>query len=665
MDTVERASLLADNLDGYEPKASSSSLKGNPQLPYVSPSPYGGHALPSTLTQAPDSQRQFYKQGGAGQYRFFNTIPIAANQSAASSQNQAQSYARWQASGLTLDVIADSPTYAKVPIEQFDAQGNLIVVNFQGPWSSTVTYSSGQEVSFGGNVWVALSDNTGSTPAIGNPFWELVGPQTLDNVADGATYGRVNNGALASGGNIDFAGAAWVNKELDNLPDGSTYAKVLGGALTSGNIDFTGSAFLNKNIDNVSDGVNFARILSHLTWNNTSRTPHASAVSVLNPDHWFPFEGNTANWLFDIGTFPTNLTIIPAGSYGISQSSLVNGDSLIGGFLTGTGAYAFDGTHGYSNGSYAISLWAYFSGLLPASRSPLFSLANTNPSTTPTVWERGIYVDPTGMVSAEIAYTGGTVAVSSPALNWIVPHHIFVNVDGVNLTLWIDGQLVGSTTASGTPFNLTWLLLGGHYTGSSWLFNNCILQHVSVWSSTALTSGQITALYQAGSTGAQNLDSLRDGNSWQRVTGVSGNRTSSSSYNTGSISSNYTASTGAGSITFAPGTPTNIVSLTLSASAQNAVLISGLYQCFWSSAIGGGTVTVNLVVNGTVIASYVINTVTLAGGQTFQFTIPATYWAGSLAGATVTLQAETTNTTLSTFTGAGTNCYLTVGNFKA
>src|SRR6185312_12399071 len=111
-----------------------------------------------------------------------------------------------------------------------------------------------------------------------------------------------------------------------------------------------------------------------------------------------------------------------------------------------------------------------------------------------------------------------------------------------------------STTASGTPFNLTWLLLGGHYTGSSWLFNNCILQHVSVWSSTALTSGQITALYQAGSTGAQNLDSLRDGNSWQRVTGVSGNRTSSSSYNTGSISSNYTASTGAGSITFAPGT---------------------------------------------------------------------------------------------------------------
>src|SRR6185312_15934365 len=669
MDTVERASLLADNLDGYTPKDSASSLKGNPQLPSVSPSPYGGHALPSTMTQAPDSQRQFYRQGGAGQQRFFNTIPVAANQSAASSQSQAQQFAKWQSTALTLDAIADSPTYAKVPIEQFDSNGNLIVVNFQGPWDSSTTYSDGQEVSYGGNVWVATTTNTNSTPAAANPFWQLVGPQTLDNVADGTSYAKVSIDAVGPGGSIDFSGTAWLNKTLDHLPDGSTYSRVLGNALTSGQVDLAQTGVVNKTLDHISDTTTYSRVLSNLTFSNTLRSPHASSVAQINPTHWWPFEGISGGApVQDIGTSPINLTfsnVSGGGSEGISGFSLVNGDSLLAGFLSNFAAFITEPSGSYS-GNFTIGAWCYFNGVIPTSTAPIKSMQTNTLSTS----EDGLWIDTLGRVNYSGVFTTGVVTLQSASLNWAVPHHICYSVSGPTVTLYVDGQDVASGTApsSGSHGGFNTVTWGASYnagTGVWTYFFSTTLQHMTIWRNVVLTSGQIAALYQAGATGAQSLDNLVDGRTWQRVKGVSGNKTNSSSYNTGSISSNYTASTGAGSITFAPGTPTNIVSLTLSASAQNAVLISGLYQCFWSSAIGGGTVALNLVVNGTVIASYVMNTVTHAGGETVQFTIAADHWAGSLDGATVALQAETTNTTLAAFTGAGSNCYLTVGNFKA
>src|SRR5258707_13290449 len=72
----------------------------------------------------------------------------------------------------------------------------------------------------------------------------------LDNIPDGATYGRhvvsdmtgnrvdfskalLNKGALATKNSVDLATADVANKQLDNIADGATYSRILATQLTS------------------------------------------------------------------------------------------------------------------------------------------------------------------------------------------------------------------------------------------------------------------------------------------------------------------------------------------------------------------------------------------------------------------------------------------------
>lgn len=61
-----------------------------------------------------------------------------------------------------------------------------------GAWSNSVAYSQGMQVTFSGNFYTALAANTNISPSTNasNATWQLVGPNSLDNLVDGTVTGR-------------------------------------------------------------------------------------------------------------------------------------------------------------------------------------------------------------------------------------------------------------------------------------------------------------------------------------------------------------------------------------------------------------------------------------------------------------------------------------------
>lgn len=94
-------------------------------------------------------------------------------------------------SGYTVDVSADNGTYANVSSGGVNSGG--LAYNFLGAWSAIVAYVQGNEVNYAGNYWLALAPSTNSPPTSTNANWQLLGPQTLDNLADGEVFVRLTN----------------------------------------------------------------------------------------------------------------------------------------------------------------------------------------------------------------------------------------------------------------------------------------------------------------------------------------------------------------------------------------------------------------------------------------------------------------------------------------
>lgn len=77
---------------------------------------------------------------------------------------------------------------------------------------------------------------------------------SLDDIADGATYGRPLLTRLNAGKPwIDFAEAIHSGKHLDNLADGTTYGRPKLTGLTSGEIDLSKAGVINRTLDNISE----------------------------------------------------------------------------------------------------------------------------------------------------------------------------------------------------------------------------------------------------------------------------------------------------------------------------------------------------------------------------------------------------------------------------
>jgi hypothetical protein len=117
----------------------------------------------------------------------------------------------WQLLGpVSLDNLGDGSTYSKT-LASYVSSG--VPYNYKGTWSSVTSYPKGAEVSYLNNYWLALANNTNSAPAAGNANWQLLGPTTLDNLADGPIYlrrqGDASNENIVQNGDFTNGTAFW------------------------------------------------------------------------------------------------------------------------------------------------------------------------------------------------------------------------------------------------------------------------------------------------------------------------------------------------------------------------------------------------------------------------------------------------------------------------
>ena len=161
-----------------------------------------------------------------------------------------------------VDNIPDGSTYARA-LAAYLKGGRPY--NLQGAWSSATTYHQGDEVTSGGNYYLALATST-NTPPPNVLFWQLLGPTSLDNVTDGSTYARALATYLKSGRPYNLQGA-WSSTTTyhqgDEVTSGGNYYLALS---TSTNVAPPNVSFWQllgpTTLDSVTDGSTYARFLA-------------------------------------------------------------------------------------------------------------------------------------------------------------------------------------------------------------------------------------------------------------------------------------------------------------------------------------------------------------------------------------------------------------------
>ena len=244
----------------------------------------------------------------------------------------------------TIDDVADGPTYARV-------LGTRVTLGvpyvYRGEWVGSTSYLRGDEVAYpsaaAGNIYACMTANSDASWTVAH--WLLIGPASVDQVADGSTYarttpnqrdggGRGYTGLNASGDvNRDIPGAIKVVGRSEGLSttlvslnasgklltaddiaaDGSTYKRITANQQTGG-----GRGYAAIDADNivVAAGVDFSRGYTNKTLDNVA-------------------DGTRAAW--DSGTQKT-AAVDSAGNILLKNVEVVNG-STSGPVLTCDGTY--------------------------------------------------------------------------------------------------------------------------------------------------------------------------------------------------------------------------------------------------------------------------------------------------------------------------------------
>jgi Alpha-L-arabinofuranosidase B, catalytic len=167
--------------------------------------------------------------------------------------------------------------------------------------------------------------------------------------------------------------------------------------------------------------------------------------------------------------------------------------------------------------------------------------------TQSTSYDRTIYMDDVGHLYGG-HYTGGVVAVGSPnAYNDGNSHIAALVWDGTNMTLLVDGTVVGGPVAATAPqdFSGYWCIGGGNLSlwPSSPSSDNieATMGEVAIWQSTALTNAQMASLttHQSDGTFDATLEALSP-TFWWKLDGNSATVADSAGTNTGTFNGTVT-----------------------------------------------------------------------------------------------------------------------------
>jgi hypothetical protein len=167
----------------------------------------------------------------------------------------------------TIDDVADGPTYARV-------LGTRVTLGvpyvYRGEWVGSTSYLRGDEVAYpsaaAGNIYACMTANSDASWTVAH--WLLIGPASVDQVADGSTFARttpnqrdgggrgyaaIDSGNVVVAAGLDFS-RGYTGKHLDNIPDGSTYGRPKLTGLTAGEVDLSKAGVINKSADHIAEG---------------------------------------------------------------------------------------------------------------------------------------------------------------------------------------------------------------------------------------------------------------------------------------------------------------------------------------------------------------------------------------------------------------------------
>lgn len=130
-----------------------------------------------------------------------------------------------------------------------------------GAWNSSTAYVKGADVTYDGNYWTALANNTDSAPSSSNANWQLIGPVNTDAISEGTENYFVNNGPGVSGlTGVSGSGSSAV------ATTGSVQTSAITGAVytqTTSYVDITTSGTV-ASIDSISLPSGFSYVDIHI-----------------------------------------------------------------------------------------------------------------------------------------------------------------------------------------------------------------------------------------------------------------------------------------------------------------------------------------------------------------------------------------------------------------
>jgi len=337
------------------------------------------------------------------------------------------------------------------------------------PISGKTTYSVGQQVTSGGNVYQCIAASAGTPPPNIN-YWQLIGPATLDSVLDGPIHG-----------------------------------KTLVTALTAGSVDLTKAGVLMRGCvpPALNPAFTYTSTATTITWSwgaNTAVYRADGTVTVIGAGSQ-AITGLTASTMYNF--YPIYDETL--GTLRFITTTDISTPSLFGYTGNGTSGYVETTTSLSSPGSFSAEMWVEVAGA-PGGFVPLLSL--TAPQGTgsgnqvfsiqlPGSLDLTVYIKP----------TSGSSSTSSVIAAGIVHHIVFTwnNTTFVG-ELYVDGVLVSTLTGAAALTSYTGLYwhIGAAYgsnigDGAQEVYSpsNAWLSNVAIYSS-VLTAAQVLATYSAG-----------------------------------------------------------------------------------------------------------------------------------------------------------------------
>ena len=341
------------------------------------------------------------------------------------------------------------------------------------PYQSLTTYGNNAQVTYQGNIYQVITTALGVLPT-NTATWTLIGPATLDNLADGIVYPRV-----------------------------------LGTALTNNNIDLSKVGVLAK-------GGTPPAISGSFTYTTTTTTitiSWPSSMAVYRADGTITeigagsqtITGLTANTQYNF--YPVYDELTQTLRF-ISESDC-NFPAFTGVVPNGSTGYISTTTSESNPGSFTAEVWASAT----TNNQPLMCLAA--PQTIGTTGNKAftMYVSSTFGFTCYLDLTGGItgwLGTGSTSVTDGNLHHFVFTWDNVNkiATHYIDGVQVHQATAGSAQASLSgmWWFVGVDAGKTGWPFTSTIygngatfISNAAIYNGTILSAAQVSAHYSVAS----------------------------------------------------------------------------------------------------------------------------------------------------------------------